>query len=231
MVIGKANTVEAWGSLMPDAIPENIPSAKAEEGIEALSELCKVEYGPNINQLMEDTSITDEMRLLRIGRLIGITLKQPFADSHTVNPRNTKTWASRGWEVREEFHGFDDDFRLLTQFPTESSTWQYDVLNRLRGEEGYRSVPELMNAMNFERRFFSALARSFHKHVCGDANLCKQLHEAAGDTTTIAVLLVQALPLLVVAPPVLGGFVLIVKKYGISEFCAWIDQKADQVDE
>src|SRR5215213_7451126 len=130
---------------MLDATPENIRSATvAEEGRKALSALCEEEYGLSLQELMKDPYSENEMRLLKIGRLMGVMLKRPFSEHHRLDPTNreeTLTGARRGWQLRPEFVGLND-FELLTEYPTESSTWQYDVLNRLRGEENYSSVPE-----------------------------------------------------------------------------------------
>ena len=65
----------------------------------------------------------DEERLLRIGRLIGVVLKEPFALEKDLVAPSPYSGAYRSWEL-EPATKFDD--------PSIQCSWQYQALEALR---------------------------------------------------------------------------------------------------
>src|SRR5437588_8101445 len=70
-----------------------------QEGLEVLKSLAQEEYHEDLDSIMADTSRTQEERLLRVGRLVGVVLKKPFATAVPINPATSHTGAYQGWQL------------------------------------------------------------------------------------------------------------------------------------
>jgi hypothetical protein len=120
------------------------------------------------------------LQLQRFSRLMGISLKEPFAKPHDVPPSSSATGAHRTWLLDDAM--FDSE--------QVRSSWQYSLLDKLRSEEwipthrnGFRptDVRNLANDTHYERGFFWYLAKSAHEYICGDKALETQLQAAVNE--------------------------------------------------
>ena len=67
-----------------------------------LEDLSLAEYRASLAAVLDDPSRSLEDRLWRIGRLIGIAVKQPFAEPVDIEPGRSATGARRGWVLHPE---------------------------------------------------------------------------------------------------------------------------------
>src|SRR6266487_1575900 len=201
-----------------------------QEGLAVLNSLAQEEYQEDLDSILADTARTQEERLLRVGRLLGVVLKEPFASSvPIVDPATSVTGAYRGWALDEG--AFD--------IPENRTTWQYEVLEALRKEEVWPStVYDLALTLQYERGFFACLATSTRKYICGDPALRQkidaevkaslpgggavQLLTRGAASTMVTTTLVQLVPWLAVAgAPLIAGLVLLIMSIGLDAFCDW----------
>ncbi len=209
-----------------------------EKGLVVLNGLAREEYHEDLDSVLRDPTRTQDERLLRIGRLLGVLLKEPFAKAvsidPTIDPTTSVTGAYRAWEL--DGSAFD--------IPEKQTTWQYEVLESLYLEsldkkeaEEYREakkagLPETVKVVAIfaqglqgERSFFWYLAVSTRKHICREPALRKeieaevkasqqgggavQLVTMGTASTTVATALVQHVPWLAgVGAPLIAGLVL-----------------------
>jgi len=66
----------------------------------SLEELAFAESGQTLDDLLAETSRSQDEKLWRIGRLMGITIKEPFAYPTEIDPATSETGARRGWNPR-----------------------------------------------------------------------------------------------------------------------------------
>jgi hypothetical protein len=205
------------------------------EGVGTLSALSRDDYRMDLRELLSDPERTDEERLMRVGRLMGVALKQPFSSSHPLDPSLSRTGAFRAWDLRDD----------LLQNPLAPTTWQYALMDKLKNEDGHTSVESLAWSAFHEAGFFYYLKESFRAYVCGDPVLRDKLDQSAAELqgrsgpgqllsphallgaggTMMATTLVQAIPWLTLASaPILAGFVVIVGTIGVDAFCRWSAQ-------
>jgi len=220
-------------------------SKELANGFRQLDSLAEMEY----HLPLADVALgpeDDEKRLLRLGRLIGVVLKQPFAMENDLASPSEYSGAYRSWEL-EPAARFED--------PSVRGSWQYKALERLRTDPdvistlGWQPVDvyDLAQTAHHERGFFSFLAVSCRKYLCRDQNLRGEIDRevksarSAGfnlkNTTpeiivasgglTIGTLLVQAIPVLgIMGAPVIAGIVFIIYSIGIDAFCSWASDRA-----
>jgi hypothetical protein len=203
-----------------------------QEGLEVLKSFAKDEYHEDLDSILADTARTPEERLLRVGRLMGVVLKEPFATAVPMNPATSHTGAYRGWALDEG--AFDT--------PEKQTTWQYEVLEALRREEvWFPTVYALADKLQSERGFFACLATNTRKYICSDPALTQkidaevkasqqgggavQLLTRGVASTMVATTLVQLVPWLAVAgAPIIAGLVLLIMSIGLGAFCDWSKQ-------
>ena len=206
-----------------------------QEGIAELSTLSKVEYGAVIEDVATTAQLDENERILRVGRLLGILVKQPFSHSQRVDPKTSQSGAARAWKLDE---------KLLANLE-QDKPWQYEVLDKLRKEE---NIPNIDSVSKFalvatgETGFFYFLARSCHRHLCDDPEAKAKLAEAEAAMKgygaglpllspqklmgvggiVAATALVQAVPwLTAAASPFIAGFLVLIGSIGLETFCNW----------
>ena len=214
------------------------------EGLRQLQELSEGDYHQPLETVLSDPNEKEAFE--RIGRLIGVSLKQPFATPKAIRRLgDSHTRSHRGWELQ------------VGRFQRSEiqHTWQYQTLEAIRREapDGRRfdSVEQLAQDAHYERGFFSYLARSAHKYICGDPAIRREIEKhfkaakRAGFSTKhltpevlvqagglgLGAYLVAHIPVFgFVGAPVVAGFVLVLYSIGSDAFCKYIDDRFDSDD-
>jgi hypothetical protein len=238
--------IEKWMKIsvrelcMENADHSVIELSDLQRGFEELSTLASEEYGTSLANILLDSKVDEDMRLFKVGRLLGIALKQPFAESHPVdNPSASYTRANRRWELKADTQLFD---------PANRSVWQYEVLDKIREEEGLPSVEELCKGAQYESGFFWYLAHSLNKWICNDPEIREKLNlfvqeveKKGGSTqfltpqgmisvgsTVAAGYLIQTIPILTAASlPIVAGLLVLIGSYGLDKYCDWVSRYPD----
>ena len=217
------------------------------KGFAQLDSLARDEY----RQALKDVASDDNHKraAIRVGRLIGVMLKEPFAESQTVEQASNRTKAYRSWHLTGA-EAFDD--------PKKRETWQYKTLEALRDElaskyHNYRteSVYGLARDANKETGFFGYLARSLRNYICHAPEIRKKVDESIKDAQgninipnitpemivgsgglALGGYLVSAIPILgFVGAPAIAGIVVILYTLGVDAFCEWTDKLRTDEDE
>jgi hypothetical protein len=219
-------------------------SDEFENGFRQLDSLAQKEYHVPLAEVAlgpED----EGKRLLRLGRLIGVVLKQPFAVENDLATPSEYSGAYRSWEL--DSAAFED--------PSIRGSWQYKALETLRTDPdvistlGWQPVDvyDLAQTAHHERGFFSFLTVSCRKYLCRDQKLRREIERevksarnvgfnvknitpemmVASGGLTIGTLLVQAIPVLgIMGAPLIAGIVFIIYSIGIDAFCSWASDRA-----
>jgi hypothetical protein len=213
------------------------------QGLQQLDQLAQADYH---EKLASVASANDPKTVFdRVGRLVGVTLKEPFAEPRQLAHPSQYTGSLRAWELAPN----------CLSDPSLQSTWQYRTLEALLREEAetghcFQSVEQLAMDAHYERGFFGYLARSASKYICGDTALRAEIDKSIADAkaqgfTTkhlspeilvqagglaLATTLIAHIPILaVVGAPVIAGFVLIFYSIGADAFCQYMhDLYADK---
>jgi hypothetical protein len=213
-----------------------IETEQIQEGLAVLNSLAQEEYHIDLDSILADTARTQEERLLRVGRLVGVVLKEPFATDVPIDPATSHTGAYRGWQL---------DGSAFAK-PEKQTTWQYGVLESLRKEEGWPpTVYDFAGFLQVETGFFGSLVNSTRKYICGDPVLRQRIDAEVkaslpgGGTVPLAAMGAGAMELaniLVQYVPWLGGagapliaglclwLVLSIRAIGTDAFCDWSKQ-------
>jgi hypothetical protein len=203
-------------------------------GLRDLDALSEGDYREPLSAVVRGAPDTEALG--RLGRLIGVTLKEPFAHSQELPIPSFYSHSYRAWELDEK--AFDS--------PDVSNSWQYQTLEALRRElqteTPYPDVRALAVDAHYERGFFGYLARSVQKYICGDPKLRKAIDEKVrdgrasgfnvkiftpeqlvqGGGVALASLLITHVPVLgLVGAPVIAGLVLLFYSIGADAFCQW----------
>jgi hypothetical protein len=97
----------------------DIQQDQIKKGLTELEQLAIGEYGMPLEAILADEERDEYDRLWRVGRLMGIVLKEPFAESESLkDPSLSATGASRAWILDEKSFDLSEKQR----------TWQYKVL-------------------------------------------------------------------------------------------------------
>jgi hypothetical protein len=203
------------------------------EGFAELDLLAKAEYKESLVELLEDPDA--ERSAERVGRLVGVLIKQPFAKSEDLAVPSARTAAYRAWNLVDQ-SDFDKQFR--------TSIWQCRTLQIMQQETGFqRSSPyAFATYLHYESGFFGGFAQTLRKYICGDKKIRNKVKQAlkavpgigtaiAGATPETAVgagglslgaYLIHAIPVLgIAAPPVTAAVVVILYTLGVEAFCNW----------
>jgi hypothetical protein len=207
--------------------------AEISAAVRDLDYLSLLEYRERIEDLTQTGETND--KILRLGRLIGVMLKEPFAVPTDLKARSPGTGAYRKWN-------FD---KASVRSASKRRTWQFQVIAKLTDEHSVRfdTVADFMTHAHDERGFFRYFAESLQKYLCGDPKLRKKVESALkaslkGGTplptdtpekimaiggAALGVWLVKTIPLLgFVGVPVIAALVVIIYSVGIDAFCKWI---------
>ena len=210
-----------------------------EEGIRELDMLSNAEYHESLAEVILP-SVDDEYCLIRLGRLLGVELKRPFATARTLVVPSHFTRAFQAWDL-----GNVDVFEKNTH------EWQYEVLDKLRTDptviERYAeigSVYALAYEAQTERGFFWFLAQSCHGYLCGNTELRREIDNklkatkragaeiknfspeliVASGGAAIGSLLIQHVPVIgMMGAPMIAGLTVILYRIGLNAFCRWAD--------
>jgi hypothetical protein len=202
------------------------------QGIQKLNRLAKADYHKRLTVVA--SAKNPKTVFDRVGRLVGVTLKEPFAKPQKLAHRSQVTRSYRGWNLVPN--------RLSK--PGVQSKWQYRTLEGLlredRGQHAV-SVEQLATHAYYERAFFGLLAQSAAKYICGNPALRAQIEKSIADAKAqgfitkrlapdvlvqaggLATILIAHIPILAVAgAPVIAGFVVVLYSIGSDAFCQYV---------
>lgn len=202
-----------------------------EQGFEQLNLLAKSEYHADLTQLLRESDAARSA--IRVGRLVGVLLKEPFATRTDSTSPSTGTAAYTSWSLKNE-----EDFNI------QQETWQYKTLERIRTDLSLNgmTVYQLAEYAQNEKGFFGYVAQVLCKYICGDKALRRKIADklkaanASGyklpqvtpetiigaGGLSLGAILVQHIPLLgMVGAPVIAAIVVIIYTLGITAFCTW----------
>jgi hypothetical protein len=192
-------------------------------------------------------TIASCIRPYEYARLLGVIVKEPFADSVGRKPSKS-THAVIGLEWK-------DDTAVRGLAP---KSWQFGFVRALSEEEfGTKLTDEQVLGQLLHYKYESSLGKSifeaFRKRICGNDKASKALSKAiaeakkAGinlvDPTTaklsvglasvVAVAGASLCPpaLAAVSAPVVGGIALLLIQVGVEGFCEWTKAVIEQVDD
>ena len=213
-------------------------------GLKRLKYLSKIEYRENLSEVLSNPKDNVDDRITRIGRLMGVELKQPFALAKREEKPSYTTRAYRTWRLKKK-----------KTFAKQKYTWQHRVLESLL--EDQRIVNELqtmgysletysvVEAAQSEGGFWGYLAEVCRDYICQDKKIREKIEEnikavkKSGINIELATpeiivgsgglalggFLIQSIPILgLVGAPIIAGFILILYKLGIEAFCRWSKQ-------
>lgn len=217
-------------------------------GLTELNSLAQAEYREPLDSVLADPD--SKHAAIRIGRLVGVLLKEPFAIPHELPEPSEFTVAYRAWHLVGP-----DEFAA----PDRAATWQRKALLQMRYELAAED-PNLatMTEYNFaqyachEVGFFGFFARTLRRYICGDPELKKKIDAAlkraakadqrmpeltpemivGAGGLTLGVVLVQNIPFLgIVGAPAVAAVVVILYSLGIDAFCEWSKSLRTDEDE
>jgi hypothetical protein len=200
-------------------------------GFQYLSELSEQEYHKSFSDCIRGSPFYG------VGRLIGVSIKEPFAVAKILDRPSTHSLSFRTWDLQES--------RL--QEPSRRETWQYQTLEAICQElsQGGNNptVLQLAEYAKHEIGFFGYLARSAARYICADADLRKKISKSVAEAKAAGFnpkhlrpeVLVQAgglalgshlithIPVFAyVGAPVIAGFVLVLYSIGADAYCSYV---------
>lgn len=222
---------------------KHLSEADLRRGLADLERLSNEEYHQSLQEVA--ASVDPNITVARIGRLIGVSMRQPLAEPQTLSQPSRVTRAYRQWHLNSP-----------SDVEQQSDTWQYQALDYLRNDPiimtergGYpfASVYAIASDAHHERGFFGYLARSVRAYICGDPEIRKKVEKnikaarKGGKTISLttpevivgsggvalASYLVTVVPVLgFVGVPVIAGIVVHLYTLGIDAFCKWSDDSS-----
>ncbi len=214
------------------------------DGLLALNALAQEEYKESLGQIISNETTDEQLSVDRIGRLIGVILKMPFARPSSLESPSHHTGAYRAWNLVEEASFCSPERRRTPQYQTLEAILA--ELKRRGIESPDTSVYQLAQFAQFERGFFGYLAIVCREYICKDPELRKKVNEAMGEAKaagvdlrykapevivgsgglSLGVLLVTNIPILgIIGAPVVAGLVLLIYTLGVDAFCRWSKDK------
>ena len=181
-------------------------------------------------------------------RLIGVMLKEPFADSvHRTKSISTEAVIALHWKQ-------NDELRRLAP-----GTWQFLMMRALLDASGTHQPLTDEQAFGkltyykYETSLAKFVLQAFRKRICGDAKASKEVSAAiaeakragvnltkpttaylsVGFASTVALSVANLMPPTVAAvgAPVIGGIALLLIQVGVDGFCAWSREAIAEADE
>jgi hypothetical protein len=242
-----------WGWLMGVATMTervSITQDDVKRACEYLQQLATKEYGHSLEELFladepvvarteyEATGVLDSTDAFwRVGRLVGITIKEPFAKKPVaLGGRPSQTGALRWWELDPSTLGLEHpdwwQYRMLVDFlDSEGEARTFDWLPPATLPEPERVQGFLRQAQS-ERGTFRAVAVAVRRQICRDTGVKEGPSKGkigtepvqlmtVGAIQTVAAELTDQVPWL--ADPrmylVTTGVALLIVKYGLDGFC------------
>ena len=213
-----------------------------QHGFTELDQLSRAEYRQPLAEIMRDP--------VRLGRLVGVLLKQPFAEPENLAHPSLRTGAYRAWHLVDA-----GKFERCSR-----DTWQLKALQRMQQELVLQEIQYMHYSLyqfavdaQHERGFFALFARTLRKYICGDKKIRKKIEDAlkaggkagflkvppitpeaivAAGGLALGVYLVQAIPILgMVGAPVVAAVVVILYSLGLDAFCQWSERLRTEEDE
>jgi hypothetical protein len=212
-----------------------------QEAFVSIDALSMAEYRQPIAEVAGAQDATDSA--VRIGRLVGVLLKEPFATSTQREQPSSRTAAYRDWHLVNE-----QDFNALAL----AHEAQVAALDQIRAELAdvdprvafFTTTYAFARDAQFERGFFGYFARAVRKYICGDRVVREHVADALRESSldkrgvvftpetivasggaSLGVYLVQTVPLIgMVGAPAVAALVLIVYRLGVEGFCDWSAQ-------
>jgi len=226
----------------------HMETAEFQQGFESLARLADKEYHQTLAEVSGDDD--RERASNRLGRLVGVTLKEPFATSEKLPTPSYRSAAYREWNLVPKAT-FEEEAR--------TATWQYKVLADVKSGLG-QDDPYLrdLSMYDFARRahnetgFFGFFAQAVRRYVCGDPEIRAKVESAieesrksgtpasamspeviaASGGAALGTSLIAAVPFLgFVGVPVIVALVLILYRLGVEGFCEWSDRLRTDEDE
>jgi hypothetical protein len=206
------------------------------KGFDELNKLSLEEYHQTLEEVLADGG---EVAAERVGRLIGVLIKQPFAVKVDRSSATFKSRAYREWNLVLE-----NEFRSLSY----EDLWQYRLLNDYLRPAALQDDPKATDAYKTalyaqqESGFFGLLLKNVGGYICGDPEIRKIVDEAfkrlgkgtgiskaptpesvvASGGLALGVYLVRIVPALgTVGAPVIAGLVTVIYVLGVQTFCEW----------
>jgi hypothetical protein len=225
-----------------------VDEKELKSGFVELDELAQLEYHESLNDIARDPD--PEHRAIRLGRLVGVMIKQPFAEVQKLGQPSHRTGAYRAHNLVDA-----KDFKK----PSRTKTWQYKALERMQNDlssnDNYiaqLSLYQFAEYAHHEVGFFGFFAREIRDYICGDKKIRKKVDDAIKSASrtgaklpkltpevivgagglTLGAYLVQTIPILgMVGAPVIAAIVLILYTLGIDAFCKWSQTLRTDEDE
>jgi nitrogen fixation-related uncharacterized protein len=142
-----------------------VDEAEIAESLARLDSLADDEYRMPLSDVIADEDATRSAA--RLGRLVGILLKEPFAEPTPRDKPSDVTGAYRSWLLVGE-DAFND--------PERQETWQYKTLEKVRSDLVSESpffndwsVWKFADYAGTERAFFGFFARAARRYICENA--------------------------------------------------------------
>jgi len=137
-------------------------------GYAQLNALSQGDYGRGVAEVFDDLEASPNDKLLRLGRLMGVALKQPYSEPFQMDPSLSRTGAMRGWNL------LDDNIDAPQAMPT----WQFQAMEGLSQEFGFGSQTTFAQIAKYETGFLKYMGNSFRKYLCGDPEMAKNIEKA-----------------------------------------------------
>ena len=205
------------------------------QGFSELAKLSWDEYRQPLDEVAGDPD--PEQVAGRVGRLLGVMLKEPFADPEVHDTPSAVSRAYRSWHLLDQ-----------TEFDkrAHAGNWQYDVLQRLSKDEHYASVYGLIKTTDTEKGLFRPFARNLRRYICSDAAIRQEVSDALKQARLpqvtpenvvgagglgLGAYLVSVVPIVgMLGAPAVAAVVLIIYKLGVKGFCepVEVDAREDQ---
>lgn len=206
-----------------------------ESGLKELNNLCREEYHESLDDLLGTSD--EELSERRIGRLVGIFIKEPFARPRVFDTPSEHSGAYRSWDLvdQESYDALD-----------KHNLWQFDFL--AHAETGAPSDPRqietgvynLVLNLHHEYGVFTHFKGMLSDYICGDEEIRKKINgflknAGAGSPKLASVTpekivgavglalggyLVNVVPFLgLVGAPVIAAVIVILFAIGVEAFC------------